>query len=282
MGINYKEIADRTVDYAKKSNIELDFSESSIERVDYILGCYYEHIADYDGKEGQESLWNIAVHFGIYLGETMLRIQLKDKGYDWCIDDGIPVLMKDAGNKISPVTKVHKRILNGPEDSVKSFCDVAFLIANGEFPEKNDLRVIDLQLSSGQTLENVLYQEIEPYLLLVENGSEDFIILNSHDGFLQFYGANNQFVSEIRINLQKGDFRTYSIIDGNKEQLVNRVRLITPYGQFTPTEREVISFEMVKKVVKKYYENINEEDFLREISYIETTDETKRCMGLIK
>lgn len=281
MGINYKEIADRTVDYAKKSNIELDFSESSIERVDYILGCYYEHIAEYDGKEGKESLWNIAVHFGIYLGETMLRLQLKDKGYDWYIDDGIPVLMKEANNKISPVTKVHKRILNGPEDSVKSFCDVAFLIANGGMPVKNVLRVIDVQLSSGEVIKNVLYQNIQEYIMLVEKGKEEFVVLNSSDGFLQFYGVDNQFVAEMRINLKDGDFRTYSVIDRNKEMLAERVLLDTPYGQFTPAEREVLSLEMIKTVVRRYYENINEEDFLKEISYIETTDETKRCMGLI-
>lgn len=279
MDINYKEIADRAVEYAKKSNIELDFSEKSIEKVDAILGCYYEHLAEYDGKEGRDTLWNIAVHFGIYLGETMLRLRLKAKGYEWYIDEGMPVLRTEKNYQISPITKAHKRILNGPEDNVKSFCDVAFLIADGKFPEMNVKRAVNVQLASGQRMENVLYRNIDPYIMLVEEGREDFLILESQDGFLQFYGVNDQFVAEIRINLEDGDFRTFSIIDKDKEHLVERVKLTTPYGQYTPTQREVVSLELIKSVVRKYYENITPDSLLKEIPYIETTEETKSCMG---
>lgn len=279
MELNYTEIADRAVSYAKNSNIILDYSEKSIEEVDAILGCYHERLSEYDGEDGANTLWNIAVHFGIYLGETMLRLQLKEKGFAWYIDNGMPILKKDE-NEISPVTKAHKRILNGPEDSVKSFCDVAFSIANGEFPTKNVLRVVDVQLSSGAVIENVLQQEIDAYIMLVETGKEDFVILSSQDGFLQFYGVNNQFVAEMRMNLQNNDFRTFSIIDKDKEHMVERVQLITPYGQFTPTEREVLSLEQVKTAVRAYYENINTEDVVKAISCIETTEEMKKCMGI--
>lgn len=279
MELNYTEIADRAVSYAKNSNIILDYSEKSIEEVDAILGCYYERLSEYDGEDGANTLWNIAVHFGIYLGETMLRLQLKEKGFDWYIDNGMPILKKDE-NEISPVTKAHKRILNGPEDSVKSFCDVAFSIANGEFSAKNVLRVVDVQLSSGAVIENVLQQEIDAYIMLVETGKEDFMILSSQDVFLQFYGVNNQFVAEMRMNLQNNDFRTFSIIDKDREHMVERVQLITPYGQFTPTEREVISLEQVKTAVRAYYENINTEDVVKAISCIETTEEMKKCMGI--
>lgn len=137
MDINYGEIAGRAVAYAKNSDIMLDYSRESIEAVDSILGRYYEHAGEYDGEEGAKTLWNIAVHFGIYLGETMLRIQLKEKGYEWYEDDGMPVLRNDGNTRISPISKAHKRILNGPEDCVKSFCDVAFIIAEGGFPTKN-------------------------------------------------------------------------------------------------------------------------------------------------
>ena len=282
MDINYKEIADRAVSYAKGSGIELDFSEESIEKTDSILQSYYEKLEEYDGESGADTLWNIAVHFGIYLGETILRLRLEAKGYTWYKKDGIPVLKNDANTEISPITKAHKRILNGPEDSVKSFCDVAFAIANGDFPLKHVYRVVDVQLPSGQTKENVLYRDIDPYIMLIEKGEEDFLILNSSDGFLQFYGVNNQFVAEIRVNLPDGDFRTFSIIDKDKEHLVDRIQLTTPYGQFTPTEREVVSLGLVKTVVKKYYENISTESLLAEIPYVETTEITKRCMGLIK
>ncbi|MCD7990557.1 MAG: hypothetical protein LUK37_01695 [Clostridia bacterium] len=55
-----------------------------------------------------------------------------DRGYFWAPgEDGIPVLMKDGKNQMSPITKVYKRLLNGPEDNVKSFYVVALLIADG-------------------------------------------------------------------------------------------------------------------------------------------------------
>ena len=86
--------------------------------------------------------WNLAVQFGIYLGETMLRNYAAKYGYHWGTPDGdLPVLMKDGGNQMSPITKVHKRILNGAEDSIKSFYDVGVLIADGRFdPARRNLK----------------------------------------------------------------------------------------------------------------------------------------------
>lgn len=213
MDINYREMAERAAAYAKKSNIDLDFSKSSLEKVDEILFSYHEHLNEYEGEEGEDTLWNIAVHFGIYVGETMLNVQLKDQGYQWCISDGIPIIKNESNVEMSPVTKAHKMILNGPEDSVKSFCNVAFSIANGDFPTQNVLRAVDVKLASGKEVDNVRYRDMESYIMLIEEGLEDFLILTSHDGYLQFYGMNNQYVAEIRVNLKDDDFRTYSIIN---------------------------------------------------------------------
>ena len=80
MDLNYQEIADRAAAHALKSGIILDYSEKSIAEVESILGEYYNHLAEYDGREGADTLWNIAVHYGIYLGETMLRLQLRLPG----------------------------------------------------------------------------------------------------------------------------------------------------------------------------------------------------------
>ena len=280
MDINYHEIAEGAASHALKSNITLDYSEKSIAEVESILGTYYDHLAEYDGKDGADTLWNVAVHYGIYLGETMLRLGMKEKGFAWYIDDGMPVLKNQAKAQISPVTKAHKRILNGPEDNVKSFCDVAFLLADGKFPDKNVHRAINVHLPSGQVIENVLYRDIASYITMIETGREDFLILESQDGFFQFYGVNNQFVCEVRVNLPDGDFHTYSVIDKAKEQQTRRVQLTTPYGQFTPAEREVVSLEVVNMVVRAYYEHVKTDDFLGAIPYIDTTEITKRCMGL--
>lgn len=145
----------------------------------------------------------------------------------------------------------------------------------------NAHRVVNVLLPSGQRVENVLYRHIENCIMFVEEGKEDFLILESGDGFLQFYGVDNQFVAEIRVNLENGDFRTYSVIDKDKEHMVERIKLITPYGQYTPTRREVVSLELIKAVVRKYYENTNTDNFIKAIPCIDTTKETKRCMGLI-
>ena len=146
-------------------------------------------------------------------------------------------------------------------------------------PEKNGPRTVNLQFPSGQIVEDVPCEAIDSYLMLVEDGSEDFLILESDSGFLQFYGVNNQFVAEIRENLPDGDFRTFSIIDREKEALLERISLDTPYGHFTPTNREVISLEQIVSVVRKYYENSRTEELLKKIPCVETTEETKRYMA---
>jgi len=164
MDIHYQGIAEQAVAYAAQNNIRLDYSAESFERVDDILEGYYEHLSEYQDENGAKTLWNIAVLFGIYLGETLLRFRLEAQGYHWRIDEGLPILEKDAGNQMSPITKAHKRILNGPEDSVKSFCEIALLIAKGKFPTKKVHRAVDVELSSGRKEANVPYREIDSFI----------------------------------------------------------------------------------------------------------------------
>ena len=59
MDLNYQEIADRAAAHALKSGIVLDYSEKSIAEVESILGEYYNHLAEYDGK--------VRIHCGILL-----------------------------------------------------------------------------------------------------------------------------------------------------------------------------------------------------------------------
>lgn len=274
MEIPYQEIADKAVAYAKNIGIHLDYTKESIEQVDIILDNCYTRLSEYEGEDGDKALWNVAVYFGIYLGETLLRIQMGEQGYKWYVSDGLPILKKN-NNEMSPITKAHKRILYGPGDSVKSFCDVALMIADGGFPSQNVLRAVDVELASGHTEENVLYQDIDSYILLVEEGKEDFVILQSHDSLLQFYGVNNQFVAEVRVDLPKKKDQTFSIIDIEKEQLTQRSTLTTPYGSYTPQQREIISLEQIREAVKAYYNQVDIEQFLKIIPCVETTDETK-------
>ena len=52
-----------------------------------------------------------------------------------------------------PVSYTHLDVYKRqPEDNVKSFCDVAFLLADGKFPDKNVHRAINVHLPSGQAV----------------------------------------------------------------------------------------------------------------------------------
>ncbi len=72
MELNYKEIAQQAVSYAEGKNKTLDFSKKSIEEVDAILESYHTHLSEYEGEDGSNTIWNIAVHFGIYLGGDII------------------------------------------------------------------------------------------------------------------------------------------------------------------------------------------------------------------
>lgn len=129
--INYIEICNSAINYGTLFDKVLDYSAESIGDLDEILQYYYE--AAKQEKTTDQQLWNIAVIFGIYLGQTLLDTHLTEKGYSWCLgEDKVPVLEKDDRNQMSPITKAYKRLMNGPEDSVKSFYDVAIFIADGK------------------------------------------------------------------------------------------------------------------------------------------------------
>lgn len=74
-----KSIAEDAVRYAMQSGIELDYTRESAESVDTILGVCHESLDKYDDDEGAKILWNVAVMFGTYIGEMMLRSGLAEK-----------------------------------------------------------------------------------------------------------------------------------------------------------------------------------------------------------
>ena len=128
---DYKKLCDTAVKYGAAFHKAFDFSADSIAALDEILRYYHEEYRENRASDSQ--LWNLSVIFGVYLGQTLLDTYLTLRGYFWAAgEDSIPVLKKDGKNQMSPITKVYKRLLNGPEDSVKSFYDVALYIADGK------------------------------------------------------------------------------------------------------------------------------------------------------
>ncbi len=142
---------------------------------------------------------------------------------------------------------------------------------------------MDVELvEAGYHEKNVLYEDIETLLLTVVNGEEECMILRSEDGFLQFFGMNDKFVAEMQVDLPDGDFRTYSIINKERKQAMDKITVHTMLDKSEVPAREVISLEMLRAAVRAYYSNVHYESFLKQIPYMDTTEQTKRYMGLIK
>ncbi len=260
-----KNIAEDAVRYAMESGIALDYTRESAQSVDMLLGALHDNLDKYDGDKGAKILWNAAVLLGTYVGEMLLRSGLAEKGFIWVEDDGLPILaIPGKQTSASPITKAHKRILNGAEDSLKSFVDVVFSVVNDEWPKTGVLRVPDVETASGKKIEKVVFKESDYYISLVAEGKEDFVIFNSHDGFFQFYGIGNQFVCEAWFNL--GGRRAYALINPHCAN-TERVKLVTPFGQYTPREMDIISLEQLKTAVHEYFSNLEEADFLAKVPH---------------
>ncbi|MDE7251537.1 MAG: hypothetical protein K2O32_01135 [Acetatifactor sp.] len=265
-----KDTAEHAVHFAAQSGIMLDYTRESAGRVDILLESYHNHLDEYDGDEGAQTLWNAAVLYGIYIGEVMLCSGLAERGFVWVKDDDLPILaILDPDNhmEVSPITKAHKRILNGAEDGIESFVDVVFsVVADGEMPKTGVLRVPDVELASGEKIEKIVFKEADYYLSLVAEGKEDYVIFTSHDGFFQFYGVGNQFVCEAWFNL--GGRRAYGMINPDCAN-TERVNLVTPFGKYTPRERDILSLEQLRSAMREYFYNLEEADFIAKVPHEE-------------
>lgn len=112
------------VDYAKSFAKNFDYSSNSIKGLEEILDYYSNDIFKSSPTENQ--IWSMALIFGSYLGEVMLKNGLFKKSFSWEKDDtsNIPLLSDDCGNHITPIDKVYKRLVNGAEDNIVSFYEL--------------------------------------------------------------------------------------------------------------------------------------------------------------
>ena len=113
------------IEYAQNFDKKLDFSENSIVDLEEILDWYSKDIAV--SKPTENQIWSMSIIFGSYLGETLLKNGLIEKGFAWGKEasSNIPLLIKDDGCYITPNDKVYKRLVNGSVDSVISFYQFA-------------------------------------------------------------------------------------------------------------------------------------------------------------
>ncbi|MCA9428707.1 MAG: hypothetical protein KC994_26755 [Candidatus Omnitrophica bacterium] len=108
----------------------LDFSEESIETVEWCLGRFHESIPKgffgnlFRRGPSTEEIEIVARVFGGYIGE----VYRKHHGGEWILDDSIPgatgpivTLHQSNGGKFFPTMKVYKRLTAGPEDNVWAY-----------------------------------------------------------------------------------------------------------------------------------------------------------------
>lgn len=277
---NFEEMEQKISDYAKARHVVLDYTARSIEVLDEIMEAFYEKVDQCSEEEGDEILAEWTECFGVYIGETLLHVHLSEKGFAWALNGEVPVLLR-GNDRLYPILQAHRRIKYGCVFDIGTFYQMAVWTAD-QAPFSAE-RVVDVELVEAEHHEkNVLYEDIEMLLLAVVNGEEECMILRSEDGFLQFFGMNDKFVAEMQVDLPDGDFRTYSIINKERKQAMDKITVHTMLDKSEVPAREVISLEMLRAAVRAYYSNVYYESFLKQIPHMDTTEQTKRYMGLIK
>ena len=121
-------LSQTAIQYGVPFGKALDYSPASLSDLEEILEYYHQDSEKNCPTENQ--LWSMALIFGAYLGETLLKNGMREKGFFWDVVDesNIPVLKKNNSSYASPVHKVYKRFVNGSEDSIVSFYDVSLTL----------------------------------------------------------------------------------------------------------------------------------------------------------
>ena len=124
--------AEQAVAMARELAIELDYSESSLQRVEGLLGKLHDELNQWPtGKSSPESqpaqpqLDEMARIWGGYLGEVVRR----RFGGEWTIEsypggDFLIVALNVGGSRLFPSMKVHKRLSDGASENLWSFYEM--------------------------------------------------------------------------------------------------------------------------------------------------------------
>ena len=128
--LKMKSLAKKAVEHGKRFNYDFDYKRESIEELEEVLYKYESALKEIHATD--EEIWELSLIFGAYLGEVLLLTGLKHAGFVWSDENGIPILKKNEQTKVSPVSKVFKRLKNGKEDNIKPFFDIGICIAQQE------------------------------------------------------------------------------------------------------------------------------------------------------
>ena len=123
------ELAENAVEAAKAWNLNLDYTALSLESVDKLARRIYRIHRKLPVPE--DILLGIANLYGAYLGEVLLRCGLKDLGFAWTEGEEGEIGIGKEDFWAAPVTKVYKRLTQGPEHSLMNFFEIVFGLAIG-------------------------------------------------------------------------------------------------------------------------------------------------------
>ena len=101
---------------AKNFAIALDWSEASVERVEWLLGEL--HAIKARTRPPESTVWSFAKAFGSYVGEVLRRHHGGEWGTVYMGVDSFPGIEQPNGALIWPWGRTHNRLVNGPEDNV--------------------------------------------------------------------------------------------------------------------------------------------------------------------
>ncbi len=124
-----KELAENAVEAAKFFGMDLDYSAASLEGLDSLAQRIYRLGRNQPLPE--EILLSVSNLYGAYLGEVLLRSGLDTLGYAWMKNEEGVVGIGQEDTWMGPVTKVYKRITQGPYHSLTDFFECTFGLAIG-------------------------------------------------------------------------------------------------------------------------------------------------------
>ncbi len=107
--MNFEEMEQQISDYAKAHHVVLDYTAQSIEVVDEIMETFHERVNQCSEEEGDEILAEWAVCIGVYIGETLLRVHLSEKGFAWALNGEMPMIQR-GNDRLEPIYQACSRI----------------------------------------------------------------------------------------------------------------------------------------------------------------------------
>ena len=124
-----EELAERAVEAARIWDLELDYSAESLEKVDALMQMLFMENMSHSLSEN--TLLATANFYGAYLGEVLLRCGLKDLDFAWMEGEDGEIGIGKEDFWMAPVSKVYKRVTQGPYHDLTDFFEIVFGMAIG-------------------------------------------------------------------------------------------------------------------------------------------------------